>query len=246
MTIVFHGHKCSCFFQPDGESERISWEYPQEGDYEPDYDLCSYEETLFSIWDYDTGYSLERDEGSKAVWCIDDFGDVNRLEDFAKRIDKILLPIRLVKGYSLTTGSILNALRDGKTKWMPGRVDWSYIKYLDKAIKTCEDMVTVNKISQTGDSADDLAGKKPAETEQNAKRIIAAILISLILILLFELFVYFGPVTWFRNHPHTYGIQGSISGLIPCLIFGFLKPRWRKWCWETAAIVFLVGLLSLL
>jgi hypothetical protein len=92
----------------------------------------------------------------------------------------------------------------------------------------------------------ELAPVKPAETEQNAKRIIAAIFISLILILLFELFVYSGPVTWFRNHPRTYGIQGSIICLIPCLIFGLLQPRWRKWCWRTAALALLVGLLSLL
>jgi len=87
---------------------------------------------------------------------------------------------------------------------------------------------------------------KPAEPEQGAKRIIAAILISFIMILLFELFVYLGPVTWFRNHPHSYGIQGSIDCLILCLIFGIFKPGWRKWCWGTAAIAFLVGLLSLL
>jgi hypothetical protein len=87
------------------------------------------------------------------------------------------------------------------------------------------------------------SGKKIAE--QDAKRTIAAILISLIMILLFELFVYFGPVTWFRNHPHSYGIQGSIICLILCLIFGIFKPRWRKWYWG-AAIAFLVGLVSLL
>ena len=92
----------------------------------------------------------------------------------------------------------------------------------------------------------DLPSEKPAERKQDAKRIIAAILISLIMILLVELFVHFGPVTWFRNHPHSYGIQGSIICLIPCLIFGVFKPGWRKWCWGTVAIAFLVGLVSLL
>jgi hypothetical protein len=91
-----------------------------------------------------------------------------------------------------------------------------------------------------------LASKQePEEKEQKAKRIIAALLISLIMILLFELFVYFGPVTWFRNHPHSPGIQGSIDCLIFCMAVGFFKPRWRKWYWG-AAIAFLVGLLSLL
>jgi hypothetical protein len=85
-----------------------------------------------------------------------------------------------------------------------------------------------------------------AETKQNAKRIGAAILISSVTILLFELFVYFGPITWLKNHPNSYGIQGSIICLIPCLILGFLKPRWRNWCWGTASLAFLGLILSLL
>lgn len=84
------------------------------------------------------------------------------------------------------------------------------------------------------------------EKEQNAKRIIAAILISLIMILLFEFFVYRGSVTWLKNHPRSYGIQGSVIFLIPCLIFGFFKPAWRKWCWGTASLAFLALILSLL
>jgi hypothetical protein len=159
LTMVFHGHKCSCFFQPGGESERIDWEFPEEGDYEPGYDLCCYEETLFSIWDYDTGYSLERGEDSKAVWCIDDFGDVNRLEDIAEKLDKLLLPVYQIKGYRFTAVEVAGALRPPESpKWMPSRVDWSYIKYLDEAIKTCE---TASRMA-------DLAAKKPAEKEQNA------------------------------------------------------------------------------
>jgi hypothetical protein len=87
------------------------------------------------------------------------------------------------------------------------------------------------------------------ETEQGAKRIIAALLISLLIICAFILSVWlipFTPFTWLRNHPNSYGIQGSIICLIPSFIFGFFKPDWRKWCWGTAAIAFLVGLLSLL
>lgn len=89
------------------------------------------------------------------------------------------------------------------------------------------------------------AGNK-SQTMQNAKRIIAATLVSFILILSFELFIHLKPVTWITKHPHSYGIQGSIICLILCLIIGCFKPGWRKWCWGTAAIAFLVGLLSLL
>jgi hypothetical protein len=91
--------------------------------------------------------------------------------------------------------------------------------------------------------------EQPAGTERNTKRIVAAFLISLLIICAFILSVWlipFTPFTWFRNHPHSYGIQGSIICLIPSFIFGFFKPDWRKWCWGTAAIAFLVGLLSLL
>jgi hypothetical protein len=95
----------------------------------------------------------------------------------------------------------------------------------------------------------DLAKLKPAETERNAKRGISAILISLIVICVFELSVWlmpFTPFIWLKNHPNSYGIQGSIVCLVPCLIFGFFKPRWRNWCWGTAGLAFLGLILSLL
>jgi hypothetical protein len=91
-----------------------------------------------------------------------------------------------------------------------------------------------------------LSIEKPVETEQNGKRIVLVVGVSLVLIVLFELFVWYGPVNWIRNHSHTFGIQASIVCLIPCLIAGILKPTWRKWCWGVAGISLLVGLLSLL
>jgi hypothetical protein len=101
-------------------------------------------------------------------------------------------------------------------------------------------------VSQWCISATDLASTKPEETKRNAKMIIFAILVSIVMILVFELFVYFGPFTWLKNHPNSYGIQGSIICLIPCLILGFFKPRWQNWCWGTAVLAFLVLMLSLL
>ena len=93
---------------------------------------------------------------------------------------------------------------------------------------------------------DDLARKKPAETKQNLKTTIVAIIISFIVDLVFELLVYFVPFTWFKNHPNSYGLQGSIIFLIPCLIVGLFKPQYRKWCWGVGAIAFIVLLLSLM
>jgi len=92
-------------------------------------------------------------------------------------------------------------------------------------------------------------GDSDGETGQNAKRIIAGILISLLIICAFVLSVWlipFTPFTWFRNHPHSYGIQGSIICLIPCLVFAIFKSGWRKWCLGVAGLAFLGVLLSLL
>ena len=92
----------------------------------------------------------------------------------------------------------------------------------------------------------DLAAETPVETKQNRKTTIVAIIISLIVDLLFELLVYFIPITWVKNHPNSYGLQGSIIFLIPCLIVGLFKPQYRKWCWGVGAIAFIVLLLSLM
>ena len=87
---------------------------------------------------------------------------------------------------------------------------------------------------------------KPAETEQKAKRIIAAIVISLIVIVLFELLVYRVPIGWLKNHPNSYGLQGGIVLLILSSIFALFKPAWRKWYWKTALLALVVLILSLL
>ncbi len=91
--------------------------------------------------------------------------------------------------------------------------------------------------------------REPTETEQKAKPIIIAIIVSLSIISVFVLSVWyitFAPFTWIKNHPHSPGIQASVIFLIPCLIVGYFKPNWRKWCWGSAALALLVGLLSLL
>lgn len=99
---------------------------------------------------------------------------------------------------------------------------------------------------------------KPAETEQNATpskdgkekdKTIVAIIVSLFIICIFVLSVWlipFTPFSWLKNHPNSYGLQGSTICLITCFVVGFFKPQRRKWCWGSAAIAFLVGLLSLL
>ena len=95
----------------------------------------------------------------------------------------------------------------------------------------------------------DLWPENPAETKQNHKTTIVAIIISLFIICIFVLSVRFIPFTlftWLKNHPNSYGLQGSIICLIACFILGLYKPKWRKLCWGGALIAFLGVLLSLL
>jgi Fe2+ transport system protein B len=103
---------------------------------------------------------------------------------------------------------------------------------------------TLRRIAQN--ARENSSSENPMETEQKAKRILIATAVSLILIIVFELLVYKLPVTWVINHPNSYGIQGSIICLIPCLIVGFFKPTWRKWFWAGAVLAFLAVLLSLI
>lgn len=93
---------------------------------------------------------------------------------------------------------------------------------------------------------EEIKSEKPMETAQKAQSSFSAVAISSILIIVFELLVYKLPVTWVINHPNSYGIQGSIICLIPCLVVGFFKPTWRKWFWAGAVLAFLAVLLSLI
>ncbi len=81
---------------------------------------------------------------------------------------------------------------------------------------------------------------------QNNKVTILALVISCVAVSAVELSVYLVPLNWVKNHPNSYGLQGSIIFLIPCLIVGLLKPQYRKWCWGVGAIAFIVLLLSLM
>ncbi|HIJ71871.1 MAG TPA: hypothetical protein HPP87_10985 [Planctomycetes bacterium] len=89
--------------------------------------------------------------------------------------------------------------------------------------------------------------EKPAETEQtNAKSTFLAVLFSFLGILAFVLWVHRIPITWLKDHPHGPGLQGSIIFLIPCLVVGYFKPKYRKWCWGAAALSLVVLILNLL
>jgi len=130
--------------------------------------------------------------------------------------------------------------KQGHTDW------WDKVKSICRKAKTT--IGSFDVVSEIRKISEEFGAEKPAETGQKTKVTIVAIIISLLIICAFELSVWlmpFTPFTWLKNHPRSYGIQGSAICLIPCLVFGFFKPRWRKWWWGTA-IAFLVGLLTLL
>lgn len=96
-------------------------------------------------------------------------------------------------------------------------------------------------------ASQDLTTEKPAETEQtNAKSTFLSALVSFLGILAFILCVHRIPITWLKDHPHGLGLQGSIIFLIPCLVVGYFKPKYRKCCWGAAALSLVVLILSLI
>ncbi len=154
------------------------------------------------------------------------------IEPLIDEIERLLFPFRgHLKGHGFykDAENVMEVIRQG---------DLSSISEVIKKLERIRYKLEVE--SQQSSS------EKPAETEQKGKSIIVAVVISFILIILFELFVYKLPITFVTNHPHSYGIQGSIICLIPCLIIGYFKPRWRKWFWGGALIAFLAVLLSIL
>jgi len=93
----------------------------------------------------------------------------------------------------------------------------------------------------------DLTDKTPAETEQtNAKSTFLAVLVSFLGILAFILWVHLLPITCLKDHPKGTGLQCGIILLTPCLVVGYFKPKYRKWCWGSAILPIVVLILSLL
>jgi len=117
--------------------------------------LDEYERLLFSTWSYDTGFTLDRDESSEAVWYIDDQSTADRLEDITKKVSKILNLVTEPKGLAFTAACTIGTVRNHNPKWKPGRVDWSYIKELDERISDLED--TLERLAASIETEQDVA-----------------------------------------------------------------------------------------
>lgn len=106
----------------------------------------------------------------------------------------------------------------------------------------------VQSSEQEPEDANQRQTKKPAETGQDAKMTIVAIIISFLVICIIELSVWLVPVTpfsWLKNHPNSYALQPAIVLLVPCIFVGVLKRQYRKWCVGTG-VTLVVLILSLL
>lgn len=125
--------KISCRFIPKLEGEEQSWTH-----HETDYDLNEYERLLFSTWSYDTGYALNRNEESRAVWYIEDQAFADQLEDIAGRIDNLLNAMHEVWGLPSHVHSAMVAVRNHTPKWKCGRVAWHFVMELDRCIRDFE------------------------------------------------------------------------------------------------------------
>lgn len=85
----------------------------------------------------------------------------------------------------------------------------------------------------------------------NAKRknnlsIIKALIVSGIVIAIFELLAYRLPWTWLITHPNSYGLQLAIDVLLLLLVFTIFITNWRKYILGSMLIPIFGFLLSLL
>ena len=100
------------------------------------------------------------------------------------------------------------------------------------------------------------AEKDKNQTEQEVARIkenyttilraLLAVVVSALLIGLFEFAVYKIPWSWLVNHSRSYGIQYSIDAIIFMGLLGLFLPKWRKWCWLAAVLPIIIGLFQLI
>lgn len=139
MKIRWHGTFCECAFQ------KIYGTWDQIVCYPKDVvTLEDYEQMLFSYWSYTDGRSLDvlgGEEGNTIKWQIESDA-ASSLEKMARDTDRLLPPLSEVEGCKKYTEKLAKILRNGNPKWMPCRVEWTYIKELDELIKGFELILT--------------------------------------------------------------------------------------------------------
>jgi hypothetical protein len=86
------------------------------------------------------------------------------------------------------------------------------------------------------------------KTEQRAHiyATIASIMLSIILIIIFELLISLIPGGWFFQHRTRFGLQVAIDTLLLFIIVGLFHPHKRSWFWGAGALALLGTVLQLL
>lgn len=133
LRVWYVGRKCHCEFNTQNCNAE-GWNTPCDK-----IDLEEYKNILFMIWNYHTGYPLEKGCAGPATWLIVDSADANWLEHISQQIEKLLAPLRTGKEWFFTTSAISRAVRPEEPQWMPGVVEWHYLKIIDEGIKACND-----------------------------------------------------------------------------------------------------------
>jgi len=100
----------------------------------------SYEKALFETWAYDTGVFAKGPremQETPASWQIERL-DADYL-DFISRWTSALVDVMgRHPSYEPLANAIRTKLREGKAKWEPGRIHWTYIKEMDALIRTID------------------------------------------------------------------------------------------------------------
>lgn len=180
----------------------------------------------------DQAYSKAVDTAKRAV------------ADVLKKIDHLLA----------CTGGVLQRFRRTKDTWLVENFkeirklyDWMDKDNIKYSVRETIDVLEALKLKyERQERLDTQKEHKVHPCKKNAKATVIAILISLFIICTFELCVHLIPFPWLKNHPNSYGLQGGIILLAPCLVVGWFKPQWRKWFWGGAAFAIIVLILSLL
>ena len=124
-----------------------------------DTGLLNYAERLKQIWDRDTGRPRSSGYEGAAAWEVYHLDGIEKLEESADKICRLLRGLASMNKYKELAKSILEIVRNESGRWETCKVPWVYLKKLDWVIAKLKEMPKQHKISKS----------KPPGTEHNIK-----------------------------------------------------------------------------
>lgn len=97
---------------------------------------CTYEEELFRTWSYDTGECVESSNsstGEKAYWLLQNT-EVKRLKAIFHHVERVLQVLAVNPGCTGLIADATSILINRQVEWQASRLDWTYIKRMDRLI----------------------------------------------------------------------------------------------------------------